>query len=86
MEVMIQNPFDWLFQYGLQIQPGNSYNWMIYLQQWQWLLHKFIEVLFQNSENDLNKADALLKEYETLLTSVVEGYGIFFCWTKIGLN
>lgn len=76
MEVMIQNPFDWLFQYGLQIQPGNSYQLDDLFTTMGTVAHKFIEVLFQNSENDLNKADALLKEYETLLTSVVEGYGM----------
>jgi hypothetical protein len=76
MEVLFQNPFDWLFQYGLQIQPGNSYQLDDLFTTMGTVAHKFIEVLFQNSENDLNKADALLNEYETLLTSVVEGYGM----------
>ena len=76
MEVLIQNPFDWLFQYGLQIQPGNSYQLEDHFTTMGTVAHKLIEVLFQKSANDLTNAVALLNEYETLLQSVIEGYGM----------
>lgn len=76
MELMIQNPFDWIFQYGLQIQPGNSYQLDDLFTTMGTVAHKLIEVLFEKSENNLTRADELLSDYESLLQSVIEGYGM----------
>ena len=76
MELLIQNPFDWVLQYGMQIQPGNSYQLDDLFTTQGNVAHKFIEVLFTEANNDLQQARTLLNEYNRLLQSVIEGFGM----------
>ena len=76
MELLIQNPFDWVFQYGAQIQPGNSYQLDDIFTTKGKVAHKFIEVLFTEANNELDKAREMLENYDLLLQSVVQGYGM----------
>ncbi|HDR52909.1 MAG TPA: hypothetical protein ENN90_15025 [Mariniphaga anaerophila] len=76
LELLIQNPFDWVFQYGAKIQPGNSTQLDAVHTTMVTVAHKFIETLFEDAQNDLQKAKALMEDYPSRLQTVVENTGM----------
>jgi hypothetical protein len=76
LELLIQNPFDWVFQYGAKIQPGNSTQLDDVHTTMGTVAHKFIETLFEDAQNDLQKAKALMEDYPSRLQTVLENTGM----------
>jgi hypothetical protein len=76
IELLIQFPFDWIFQYGIRIKPKNSYQLDDVETTMGKVAHKFVEVLFQNSGNNVEIARDLMRDYRALLNNVAEQYGV----------
>jgi len=76
MELLIQDPFDWIFRYPLKIQSGYSYQLDDLFTTMGTVAHRFIEVLFTKTNYQVEAAYLLLEDFENMVQSIAEGHGM----------
>lgn len=76
IELLIPTPFDWLLQYGANIQPGYSYQLDDLATTKGNVAHKLIEVLFNRANNETANARILLNDFDSMLLEIIHGYGM----------
>jgi len=76
VERMIQDPFDWVIQYGLDIKPGNTYEMDEVETTLGNVAHAFIQDLFESESYDMEGIrKRLAKDYDSLIKQALVKYG-----------
>jgi len=75
MENFVQNPFDWVFQYGANIDEKNTFQLSDVETTMGNVAHKLLELLLSDADHDTGQARQLMNEYDELLNKVIQGYG-----------
>lgn len=76
VELLIQHPFDWLFQYPLKINPGFTYDVKDVETTMGDVAHGFIHDIITGNDKDLTRIkESIKKSYNDLLSDAILKHG-----------